>query len=334
MGGSFNLFPVQASTTASRVDNLYFFMLAVTVFFSVLVATLVVVLAVRYRRRRADEVGANIHGSTALEVVWTVIPLLITLVMFVWGTSVYFALAKPPAEALEVYIVGKRWMWKAQHLTGHREINQLHVPVGTPVKLLISSEDVIHSYYIPAFRTKMDAVPGKTTTLWFEANRAGEYRLFCAEYCGTQHSGMIGRIVALAPRDYQQWLSGGAPAGTLTSTGAQQFASLGCVTCHQREGTGRGPSLVGIFGKPQPLANGATVIADEAYLRESILNPQAKMVQGFPPLMPTYQGQISEEGLVSLIAYIKSLGTGTPGSGADAPQASPAPKATAPRGTN
>ncbi|MGI8671410.1 MAG: cytochrome c oxidase subunit II [Luteitalea sp.] len=334
MGGSFNLFPVQASTFASRVDNLYFFMLAVTVFFSVLVAALIVVLAVRYQRRRADEVGANIHGSTALEIIWTAIPLLITLVMFVWGTSVYFALAKPPAESMEIYVVGKRWMWKAHHLTGHREINQLHIPVGTPVKLLISSEDVIHSYYIPAFRTKMDAVPGKTTTLWFEANQAGEYRLFCAEYCGTQHSGMIGKIVAMAPRDYQQWLAGGAPAGTLTSTGAQQFASLGCVTCHQGEGNGRGPSLVGVFGKPQSMANGARVLADEAYLRESILNPQAKMVQGYPPLMPTYQGQISEEGLVSLIAYIKSLGAGAPG-GAQGGSATPAATpATDTRGTN
>ena len=307
MGGTFTLFPTQASTMAGRVDNLYFFMLAVTVFFSVLVAALVVTLAVKYRRRKADDVGANIHGSTALEVIWTAIPLLIAMVMFVWGTSVYFALAKPPAEAMEVYIVGKRWMWKAQHLTGHREINQLHVPVGTPVKLLISSEDVIHSYYIPAFRQKIDAVPGKTTTMWFEASKAGTYQLFCAEYCGTQHSGMIGKVVAMEPREYQQWLSGGAPAGTLTSSGEQQFEMLGCVTCHRNDGKGRGPSLVGVFGKPQRMANGSTVIADESYLRESILNPQAKVVQGYQPLMPTYQGQVSEDNLVTLLAYIKSL---------------------------
>ncbi len=325
MGGSFELFPSQASALAGRVDNLYFFMLAVTLFFSVLVATLVVAFAVKFRRRRADEVGANIHGSTALEVIWTAIPLLIAMVMFVWGTSVYFALAKPPAEAMEVYVIGKRWMWKAQHLTGHREINQLHVPVGTPVKLLISSEDVIHSYYIPAFRQKMDAVPGKTTTMWFEANKAGEYQLFCAEYCGTQHSGMIGKVIALPPREYQQWLSGGASAAApLSSTGEQQFATLGCATCHTPEGKGRGPSLVGVFGATQQLANGSTVHADEAYLRESILNPQAKMVQGYAPLMPTYQGQVSEETLVSLIAYIKSLGAATPGSGPADGAAAPA----------
>lgn len=318
MGGSFTLFPAQASTIAGRVDNLYFFMLAVTVFFSVLVAALVVFLALKYRRRQAGDVGANIHGSTALEVIWTAIPLVIAMVMFVWGTSVYFAMAKPPADAMDVYIVGKRWMWKAQHLTGHREINQLHVPVGTPVKLLISSEDVIHSYYIPAFRQKIDAVPGKTTTMWFEATKAGEYQLFCAEYCGTQHSGMIGKVVAMEPQAYQQWLAAGAPAGTLTSNGEQEFAALGCVTCHRDDTQGRGPSLAGIFGKTQQMANGSTVTVDEAYLRESILNPQAKMVQGYQPLMPTYQGQISEDALVALLAYIKSLETpgAAPGAGA------------------
>ena len=307
MGGTFTLFPSQASTLAGRVDNLYFFMLAVTLFFTVLVAALVVILALKYRRKQADEVGANIHGSTALEVIWTAIPLLIAMVMFVWGTNVYFALAKPPAEAMEVYVIGKRWMWKAQHLTGHREINELHIPVGRPVRLLISSEDVIHSYYIPAFRQKMDAVPGKTTTMWFEATKPGEYQLFCAEYCGTQHSGMIGKIVAMEPRAYQQWLAAGAPAGTLTSNGEQEFSTLGCVTCHREDGKGRGPSLVGVFGKQQQLADGSSVHVDEAYLRESILNPQAKMVPNFQPIMPTYQGQISEDALVSLIAYIKSL---------------------------
>lgn len=312
MGGSFNLFPAQASTMAGRVDNLYFFMLAVTAFFSVLIAVLVVVLAVKYRRRRADEVGANIHGSTALEVVWTAIPLLIALVMFVWGTSVYFALAKPPSDAMEVYVIGKRWMWKAQHLTGQREINELHVPVGQPIKVLIASEDVIHSYYIPAFRVKMDAVPGKTTSLWFEATEPGEYHLFCAEYCGTKHSGMIGRIVAMEPRAFQQWLaSGGAPQqASMPESGEQLFAQMGCVTCHRDESGGRGPSLNGLFGRAVQLANGDTVTADEAYLRESILNPTARMVAGYPPLMPTYQGQISEEGLAALIAYVKSLNGG------------------------
>ncbi len=312
MGGSFNLFPAQASTMAGRVDNLYFFMLAVTAFFSVLIAVMVVVLAVKYRRRAVDEVGANIHGSTALEVIWTAIPLLIALVMFVWGTSVYFAMAKPPTDAMEVYVIGKRWMWKAQHLTGQREINELHVPVGQPIKVLIASEDVIHSYYIPAFRVKMDAVPGKTTSLWFEATEPGEYHLFCAEYCGTQHSGMIGRIVAMEPRAFQTWLASGGVTqqASLPDSGEQLFTQLGCVTCHRDESGGRGPALTGVFGSQVQLANGDTVTADEAYLRESILNPTARMVAGYPPLMPTYQGQVSEEGLAALIAYIKSLNAG------------------------
>jgi cytochrome c oxidase subunit 2 len=317
-------FPPQGSTHAASVDALYLFFVAVTAFFSVLIALLVVVFAIRYRRRAVDEVGAPIHGSLILELTWTFIPLVIAMVMFVWGASLYFQITTPPSNAMEIYVVGKRWMWKAQHLSGHREINQLHVPVGTPVKLLISSEDVIHSYYIPAFRQKMDAVPGKTTTMWFEASKPGTYQLFCAEYCGTQHSGMIGKVVAMEPRQYQQWLAGGTPVGTLTATGEQQFVTLGCATCHTTDGKGRGPSLVGIAGKAVPMANGATVIADEAYLRESILNPTAKMVQGYPPLMPTYQGQISEEGLASLIAYIKSLGATAPGR---APAGTPAAKA-------
>lgn len=327
MGGSFNLFPAQASTMAGRVDNLYFFMLAVTAFFSVLIAVLVVVLALKYRRRTSDEVGANIHGSTALEVVWTAIPLLIALTMFVWGTSVYFAIAKPPTDAMEVYIIGKRWMWKAQHLTGQREINELHVPVGQPIKLLIASEDVIHSYYVPAFRVKMDAVPGKTTSLWFEATEAGEFHLFCAEYCGTKHSGMIGRIVVLEPQDFQRWLAGGgAPAqASLPEAGEQLFGQLGCITCHKADSGGRGPVLDGLYRSQVALADGGTVVADEAYLRESILNPTAKMVAGYPPLMPTYQGQVSEEGLASLIAYIKSMNTEDEATAASA--STPAPVA-------
>jgi cytochrome c oxidase subunit 2 len=321
MGGSFNLFPTQASTMAGRVDGLYFYMLAVSAFFLVLVAALVIVFAVKYRRRAHDEVGANIHGSTALEVVWTAIPLLIALSMFVWGTNVYFAMAKPPADAMEIYVIGKRWMWKAQHLTGQREINELHVPVGQPIKLLIASEDVIHSYFVPAFRTKMDAVPGRTTSMWFEVQEPGEYHLFCAEYCGTQHSGMIGRIVAMSQHDFQEWLATGGTQptqATLPEAGEQLFTQLGCVTCHRADSAGRGPDLTGVFGSTVQLANGETVIADEAYLRESILNPTARMVAGYPPLMPTYQGQVSEEGIAALIAYIKSLSGGAAATAASA----------------
>jgi cytochrome c oxidase subunit II len=199
MGDTFPLFPQQASNFAGSVDNLYFFLVALTAFFSVLIVVLVIFFAIRFRRRHASEVGQPVHGALILELTWTIIPLGIAMVIFYWGASVFFAMSKPPADAMEIYAVGKRWMWKFQHVTGQREINELHVPLGQPVKLLIGSEDVIHSVYIPAFRVKMDAVPGRTTTLWFTPTKAGRYHLFCAEYCGMQHSGMIGSVVVLEP---------------------------------------------------------------------------------------------------------------------------------------
>ena len=198
---------------ASRVDNLYFFLLALAGFFSVLIAGLIIYYAIKYHRRSPDQIGAQIHGGMALEIGWTVIPLLITMVIFVWGASVYYAMARPPDETLNVYVVGKQWMWKFQHLDGQREINELHVPVGRAVKLITTSEDVIHDFSIPAFRVKMDVVPGKLTTMWFTATKVGEYHLFCAEYCGTKHSGMIGTITAMEPQDYEAWLAGGRSTG-------------------------------------------------------------------------------------------------------------------------
>ena len=302
-------FPPQGSTHAASVDALYLFFIAVTAFFSVLIALLVVVFAVRYRRRRADEVGAPIHGSLVLELTWTFIPLAIAMVMFVWGASLYFQITTPPSNAMEIYVVGKRWMWKAQHVSGQREINELHVPVGQPVKLIIGSEDVLHSYWVPAFRMKMDAVPGRTTTMYFEASKPGTYQLFCAEYCGMSHSRMIGQVTAMEPTAFQTWLAGGKATGTMADLGAKVFTDLGCATCHMDSSQGRGPTLRGVFGAQVTLADGAKVTADEAYLRESILTPTAKMVAGFPPLMPTFQGVVSEEQIAQLTAYIKSLAT-------------------------
>lgn len=303
------LFPQQASTVAGRVDALYLFLLAVTAFFSIIIATMVVYFAIRYRRRHADEVGHPHHGSLVLELTWTFIPLVIALVIFFWGANVYFAIITPPKDTMEIYVVGKRWMWKAQHLTGQKEINELHVPVGQPVKLIIGSEDVIHSFYVPEFRVKMDAVPGRSTSMWFEATKAGTYHLFCAEYCGTSHSGMIGKVTVMEPADFQIWLQGGKPTGTLAEQGQKLFTELGCVTCHVASGgtTARGPALDGLVGSKVQFLNGETLVADEDYVRESILNPTAKMVAGYAPLMPTFQGQVSEEQLVQLIAYIKSL---------------------------
>jgi cytochrome c oxidase subunit 2 len=320
--------PPQGSTSAASVDALFLFFVAVTAFFTLLVAAMVVTFAIRYRRRAADQIGAPIHGSLVLELTWTFIPLAIAMVMFVWASVVYFQITTPPSNAMEIYIVGKRWMWKAQHVTGQREINELHVPVGQPVKLIIGSEDVLHSFYVPAFRVKMDAVPGRTTTMWFEASKAGEYQLFCAEYCGMSHSRMIGRVVAMEPGEFQAWLGGGRPTGTLAEMGQQVFSDLGCLTCHIDGGQGRGPSLRGIFGHEVTLASGQTVTVDEGYIRESILTPTAKMVAGYAPLMPTFQGVVNEEQIAQLTAYIKSLG---------APAAAPgtplgAPGTTAPAG--
>ncbi len=303
------LLPEQASTIAGQVDALFLFLVAVTVFFAGLIFLLVGLFALKYRRRREDERPKAIHGSLALEAFWTVIPLGIALVIFVWGAYLYFVISRPPAAAMEVYVVGKQWMWKLQHPTGQREINELHVPLHRPVKLTMTSEDVIHSFYVPAFRIKADVVPGRYTTTWFEATKIGEYHLFCAEYCGTSHAVMGGRIVVMEPADYERWLTGGVSRESLPAAGEALFARLACGSCHKADGTGRGPSLVGKFGQPAKLASGETVVVDESYVRESILTPQAKLVSGYPPIMPTFMGLVTEEQLLQLVAYIKSLKT-------------------------
>jgi cytochrome c oxidase subunit 2 len=314
------IFPDGASTFARDVDALYFFILAVTSFFSLVVAVTVIYFGVRYRRTHKGQIGARIEGNLVLELLWSVIPTILTMVMFGWGASVFFHLRRPPAESMHIYAVGKQWMWKFQHLEGQREINELHIPSGRPIKVTISSEDVIHSLYFPAFRTKMDAIPGRYTELWFEASTPGRYHIFCAEYCGTSHSGMIGWVTVMEPSQYQAWLAGGGLEGSLAQRGARLFQDLGCVTCHLDTGQGRGPSLKDIFGTTVELQDGSKVVVDEAYLRESILTSQAKLVKGYQPLMPTFQGLISEEGLVSLIEHVKSL----------SPSAKPTAPATAP----
>ena len=301
------LFPEQASTMATRVDSLYFFLLGLTAFFSLLIAGLIVYYAVKFRRRTPDSIGARIHGGLMLELTWTVIPFFITMGIFVWGASVFFAMSRPPDETLNVYVVGKQWMWKFQHLDGQREINELHVPVGRAVKLIMTSEDVIHDVFVPAFRVKADVIPGRYTNLWFVPTKPGSYHLFCAEYCGTRHSGMTGQIVVMEPNDYQTWLSGGAGEGSLASAGQKLFNDLACNTCHRPDAQGRGPVLQNLFGKTVELASGERVVVDEAYIRESILNPQAKVTLGFQPIMPTFQGLVTEEGLLELIEYVKSL---------------------------
>jgi cytochrome c oxidase subunit 2 len=307
--------PEQASTVAGEVDALYLYLILLTLFFSTLITALIIFFAIKYRRRSPTELPRPNAGSLKLELMWTIIPLLISMTIFVWGASLYFKLYRPlNDDAIEIYVVGKQWMWKFQHQEGQREINELHVPVGSRVRLTMTTEDVIHSFYVPAFRIKADVVPGKYTNVWFQATKTGRFYLFCAEYCGTNHSGMVGYVVVMEPTEYQAWLSGGASESP-ASQGAKLFQDIGCATCHKAEGEGqgRGPVLKGVFGKQVELEGGQTVLADESYIRESIINPRAKTVAGFTQIMPAYQGQVSEEQLLYLIAYIRSLGTTTAG---------------------
>ena len=305
---NFPFFPHQASAHAAQVDAIYFFLVSVTAFFSLLIAGLLVFFAIKYHRRDDDEVGAAIHGSLVLELLWTIIPFFITMVMFGWGAQVFFDAYRPPKGAMEIYIVGKQWMWKAQHMGGQKEINELHVPVGRAVKLTMGSEDVLHSFYIPAFRVKADVIPGRYNVLWFTPTKPGRYHLFCAEYCGTKHSGMIGWVEVMEPTDFQAWLGGGRASDSPAAAGEKLFQDLVCISCHRDDAQARGPQLKGLFGHTVRLQGGATAVADEAYIRESIVNPQAKVVDGFLPIMPTFQGLVSEEQLLQLIAYVRSLG--------------------------
>jgi cytochrome c oxidase subunit 2 len=305
MFDNFPLWPDRASSTAGNVDALYIFLIIVSGLMTLLIFTSIVYFAARYRRRKGVP-AEQIEGSIPLELTWSVIPLFVFMAIFLWGAVVYFKSRTPPRDSTEVYVVAKQWMWKLEHAEGQREINELHVPVGRDVKLIMTSQDVIHSFFVPAFRMKQDVLPGRYTVAWFRATKPGTYHLFCAQYCGTQHSGMIGSIVVMEPAQFEAWMSGGT-TGPLAATGEKIFAELGCSTCHRTDTQGRGPNLIGVFGKPVLLEDGRTVVADENYVRESILDPGAKIVKGFKPVMPTFQGLVSEEQLNALIAYVKSL---------------------------
>lgn len=299
--------PEQASTMAPEVDALFFTLVALSVFFAGLIFILILVFAIRFHRRSEDEQPRPILGDIRLELTWSLIPAVLALGVFVWSTVLFFKIQTPPKDALEVYVVAKQWMWKLQHPSGKREINSLHIPVDQPVRLTMTSEDVIHDFFVPAFRVKMDVLPGKYTSMWFEASKPGTYHLFCAEYCGTEHSKMIGSVIAMEPADYEAWLEGGQRGETMAQAGERLFQLYACHTCHKPNSGGRGPVLNGLYGSRVSLQSGAKVTADEAYLRESIVNPNAKMLVGYKPLMPTFAGQIGEEGILQLIAYIKSL---------------------------
>ncbi len=307
MQPGFALAPTEASTIAPNVDHLFYFLVTVTSLFTILIFALIFYYAIKYRRRRKDETPPHVHESMKLEALWIGIPFLLMMVMFTWGASIYYQEHQAPSNSMEVFVVGKQWMWKLQHPEGKREIDELHVPVGRPIKLIMTSEDVIHDFFIPAFRVKNDVLPGRYTTLWFEATKVGTYHLFCSQYCGVNHAQMKGQVVVMNPADYQQWLAGGVRGESMETSGLRLFQQLACVTCHKADNTGRCPTLVGLYGKSVKLSDGSSVIADDAYLRESILRPAAKIVAGYQPIMPTFQGQVTEEGVLQLIAYIKSL---------------------------
>jgi cytochrome c oxidase subunit II len=325
MLNNFPLWPEQASAMARHVDALYIFLLIVTGMMTLLIFACLVFFAARFRARpgvRAEQ----IEGSVPLEITWSAIPFAIFMVIFAWGAVVYFQERTPPADAAEVYVVAKQWMWKLEHAEGQHEINELHVPVGRDVKMIMTSQDVIHSFFVPAFRVKQDVLPGRYTVAWFRATKPGTYHLFCAEYCGTQHSGMVGSIVVMQPAQYEAWMNGGS-TGPLSATGEKVFSELGCSTCHRGDAQGRGPNLQGVFGKPVQLEDGRTVTADENYVRQCILDPGAQRVRGFQPIMPTFQGLVSEEQVNALVAYIKSIAATKAGDAGKASASTAVPKA-------
>ena len=323
------LFPVAASTEAGKIDALYWFITIVSIVMTVLIFLAVIIFAWKYNRR-VHAHATQIEGSTKLELTWSILPFLIMLIMFAWGAQLFFAAQQPPKDAMEIFVTGKQWMWKIQYPTGGREINSLHVPVNQPVKLTMASEDVIHSFSIPAFRVRHDVIPGHYDSLWFTATKPGRYRLYCTEYCGNQHANMTGWVEVMDQRAYANWQSGGGTQGTLAEQGQQLFQQFGCSTCHLLDQQGRCPNLRGLYNKPVQLQDGRTVLADDAYIRESILDPNAKIVASFEPnVMPNFKGQITEENVIQLIAFVKSLSPNAPSSqqGSQQPAVVIAPRA-------
>jgi cytochrome c oxidase subunit II len=300
------LFPAEASTIAPYADALYFFLLAITVIGLVLVGVLVFGFSIRYRKSR-NPVATQVEGSTLLEATWTIIPLALFMVTWIWGALLYFRIYNPPTNAMNIYVVGKQWMWKAEHEGGQHEINALHVPTGRPVQLTMISQDVFHSFSVPAFRVKREVIPGRYSTVWFEATTPGTYHIFCTQYCGTNHSAMIGEVTVLSPDDYQKWTQESTSGMSLAQNGERLFASMGCNACHSGSAAARGPNLAGVYGSKLQLTNGSAVLVNDAYLRDAILNPSQHITAGYAPIMPTYQGQVSEDGLIDLVEYIKTM---------------------------
>jgi cytochrome c oxidase subunit 2 len=329
--GDLPFFPVEASTIAGNVDLLMAALISISCLLTSGVVALIAYFSIKYRRGNAVDRSNPTLSSNKIEFSWIFGLLILSVGTFTWATILYFRIFRPPENPLEIYVVGQQWMWKFQHTEGPREINELHIPKDRPIRVIMTSQDVIHSFYVPAFRVKYDVIPGRYTSIWFEPTKTGTFHIFCAEYCGTQHSEMIGSVIVMEQREYADWLSGVQVGAPIAQSGEQLFSQLGCSNCHA-PGTGNiGPSLVGLFGEPVPLQSGETVIADENYIRESILFPKRKIVAGYDPVMPSYEGQISEEQLLQLVEFIKSIGSGSQGAPAhtqapnEQPQIQPTP---------
>ncbi len=302
------LIPEQASTVAVSIDALFYTLLVLTVILTLGLIALLIFFAVRYRVQPGNELAKRVEPSLKIEATWSLIPLIIMLAIFFWSAHVYMRMAVPPSNSMNLFVVGKQWMWKIEHPSGRMEINEMHVPVGQPVRLTMISQDVIHSFFVPAFRVKQDVLPGRYSTLWFQATQPGTYHLFCTQYCGTQHAAMVGDVIAMSAADYVNWEHGSTSNMSPEAAGRKLFETLTCVTCHRNDSLARGPQLDGLWNKKVLLEGGKTVVATEDYIRESILDPSAKIVKGFSNIMPSFRGRVSEDELMQLIAYIRSLG--------------------------
>ncbi|MBV9393032.1 MAG: cytochrome c oxidase subunit II [Methylobacteriaceae bacterium] len=304
------LFPISASTEALKVDTLFYILLALAGFITLLVFGLVLLFAIRYRRgSKASRADMPDLLSREMEIGWTLATLFLFLFVFWWAGSADLSALVPPKGAIDVHVLAKQWMWKVEHSNGAREINELHVPINQPVRLIMQSQDVIHSFFVPAFRMKQDVVPGRDNQTWFQATKLGTFHLLCAEYCGTDHSAMRGRIVVMRPEEYAAWLTRQPEGDDLAHQGAALFVSRGCSGCHAGSSNVHAPKLAGIYGRSVQLSDGRTIVADEAYIRDSILQPKRDIVAGYEPIMPSYAGILDDGEVQSLIAYIRAQGT-------------------------
>ena len=315
---NFPLHPPADSALATRVDHLFYAWLALGGLVTVAVFFLIVYFSAKYRHgsgasREMPARGALRRASHRIEIAWIVTPLIVFLGMGFWAAGLYYAHAAPPADATEVYVVGKQWMWKLEHTGGQREIDELHVPAGRPIKLIMTSQDVIHSFSMPVFRIKQDVLPGRYTILWFTADKPGDYHVFCTQYCGTDHARMIGHVSVMQPAAFARWLAGGNASQSMAEEGAARFRQYGCSGCHGASASVHAPKLEGLFGRRVQLSDGSSVIADERYIHDSVMLPRKDVVAGFEPVMPSFQGEIAEGDLLEIIAYIKSLRDARPG---------------------